>query len=69
MYLVCYAFLLGNKAECMYEVFGAGAPFLTVLLFIIYDKQRVWLAGKVTLTVKTITGLYTKARAIHVMTP
>lgn len=46
MYFLCFAFLLGDKAECMYEVFGAGAPLLTVLLIIIFNhkvinKQRV----------------------------
>lgn len=45
MYFTGFAFLLGNKAECMYEVFGASAPSLTVLLLVIYDKQRVGWTG------------------------
>lgn len=45
MYLIGFAFLLDNKAECMYEVFGAGAPLLTVLLLIIYDEQKVGWTG------------------------
>lgn len=55
----------GKKAECMYEVFGACAPLLTVLSIInlnyqVIDEQRVEWTGSVTLTVKSSIAPWTR---------
>lgn len=38
----------------MYEVFGAGAPLLTVLIFFNYQQQAESGTDRFTLTVKTV---------------